>query len=177
MPRAWSSRALFTLVLLFSLAGAARAQFETASVVGTVRDTSGGVVPDAKVTLTNTATGVSVTRNTTGEGAYESHWRLWANGGWVRPEAVIKFSVYQATSNRPPNTPKPTSPPTTRRPGNHIHQLIPNIDPISQASTEHLLPPGFRAPMVSHAMAPSRVGPATAGSGRSAPRTRTARSA
>ena len=42
-----------------------------AAVVGTVHDSSGAVVPDAKVTLTNTATGVSVTRTTTGDGNYE----------------------------------------------------------------------------------------------------------
>src|SRR5437773_9928962 len=71
MQRVWSFRTSIVLLLLCGFASTARAQFETASVVGTVRDTSGGVVPDAKVTLTNTATGVSVTRNTTGEGAYE----------------------------------------------------------------------------------------------------------
>ena len=49
--------------LLFLLSfGAARAaaQFDRAAVVGTVHDSSGAVVPDAKVTLTNTATGVSL---------------------------------------------------------------------------------------------------------------------
>src|SRR5476649_2967762 len=49
----------------------ASAQFETASVVGTVHDPSGGVVPGAKVTLTNTETGVSVIRTTTADGNYE----------------------------------------------------------------------------------------------------------
>jgi hypothetical protein len=62
---------LLSLILLFAGASSARAQFETASVVGTVRDQSGAVVPDAKVTLTNTATGVSMTRTTTGDGTYE----------------------------------------------------------------------------------------------------------
>jgi hypothetical protein len=47
------------------------AQFDSASVVGTIRDTSGAVVPDAKVTLTNTATGVSTSHNSNAEGLYE----------------------------------------------------------------------------------------------------------
>src|SRR5437867_2859577 len=47
------------------------AQFDTASVVGTVKDSSGATVPDAKVTLTNTETGVSVARTTGQDGGYE----------------------------------------------------------------------------------------------------------
>src|SRR5881398_1601763 len=63
---------LFLVVLVvLAFAAAAGAQFDTATVVGVVRDASGGVVPDAKVTLTNTATGVSVTRTTNSEGLYE----------------------------------------------------------------------------------------------------------
>jgi len=60
-------------VLFLSIASAstALAQFETASVVGTIRDTSGAVIPNAKVTLTNTATGVEVTRTSTADGTYE----------------------------------------------------------------------------------------------------------
>ncbi|HMF96480.1 MAG TPA: carboxypeptidase-like regulatory domain-containing protein, partial [Vicinamibacterales bacterium] len=49
----------------------ASAQFDTASVVGTVRDTSGGIVRDAKVTLTSVETGVSVVRTTNADGTYE----------------------------------------------------------------------------------------------------------
>ena len=61
-----------TLVLLLAAAGTpAFAQFETASVLGTVRDTTNAVVPDATVTLTNAATGVSVTRTTNAEGNFE----------------------------------------------------------------------------------------------------------
>jgi len=63
---------LFLVVLVvLAFAASAGAQFDTAAVVGVVRDASGGVVPDAKVTLTNTATGVSVTRTTNSEGLYE----------------------------------------------------------------------------------------------------------
>jgi hypothetical protein len=47
------------------------AQFETATVVGTVRDSSGGTVPEAKVTLTNTQTGVSTERMTDANGSFE----------------------------------------------------------------------------------------------------------
>jgi hypothetical protein len=62
----------FALFFLLSFGvDRASAQFDTATVVGTVRDASGAVVPDAKVTLTNVATGVSQTRNTTAEGNYE----------------------------------------------------------------------------------------------------------
>ncbi len=58
------------LVVLFA-AAPCFAQFETASVVGMVKDTSGAVTPDTSVTLTNTATGVSLTRTTNGNGVYE----------------------------------------------------------------------------------------------------------
>src|SRR5262249_39704234 len=66
-PRASAS------LLLLSLLGAvpAFAQFDSASVVGTVRDTSGAVVPGAKVTLTNTETGISIVKTSTGDGNYE----------------------------------------------------------------------------------------------------------
>src|ERR1700687_3927991 len=70
MRRGWV-HALLGILVLLAFAPAASAQFETASVVGTIRDTSGAVVPDAKVTLTNTATGVVVARTTAGDGSYE----------------------------------------------------------------------------------------------------------
>jgi outer membrane receptor protein involved in Fe transport len=48
-----------------------RAQFETAAVLGTVRDTSGAVLPGATVILLSDATGVALTRTTDGKGDYE----------------------------------------------------------------------------------------------------------
>lgn len=65
------SRYLATLALLLGLAAPAWAQFETATVVGTVRDSSGGVVPGAKVTLTNRDTGVSAERMSDANGSFE----------------------------------------------------------------------------------------------------------
>jgi carboxypeptidase family protein/TonB-dependent receptor-like protein len=62
-------RVVFAVCVLAAVP--AWAQFDTATVVGTVRDSSNSVVPDAKVTLTNTATGVSVTRMSNGSGTYE----------------------------------------------------------------------------------------------------------
>lgn len=46
-------------------------QFETATVVGVVKDSTGAVVPGAKVTLTNTQTGVTAERISDANGNYE----------------------------------------------------------------------------------------------------------
>ncbi len=61
----------FITLLVLCLASPALAQFETATVVGTVRDSSGAVVADAKVTLTNTQTGVSAERMSDANGSFE----------------------------------------------------------------------------------------------------------
>ena len=65
-------RKLFVLVLveLLLLAAGAWAQGTTSRIVGTVSDATGAVVPDAKVTLTNEATGVSFTASTTMAGTF-----------------------------------------------------------------------------------------------------------
>jgi hypothetical protein len=62
---------VFLAITFLALAAPAWAQFETATVVGTVKDATGAVVPDAKVTLTNTATGVTAERMSDGNGNYE----------------------------------------------------------------------------------------------------------
>ena len=49
----------------------ASAQFDTATVVGTVRDASESVIPDAKVTLTAVETGISAVRMSGADGNYE----------------------------------------------------------------------------------------------------------
>ena len=61
-----SLRAFFVLILL---SGFLFAQSERGTISGTVRDTTGAVIPAAKITITNTATGVasSLTSNEVGE--------------------------------------------------------------------------------------------------------------
>ena len=53
------------------LPSAALAQFDTATVVGTVRDSSNATVADAKVTLTSTGTGISAVRMSAENGSFE----------------------------------------------------------------------------------------------------------
>ncbi|MFN7983595.1 MAG: carboxypeptidase-like regulatory domain-containing protein, partial [Vicinamibacterales bacterium] len=60
-----------TIVALLGLSTSASAQFDTATVVGTVKDSSGGAVPNAKVTLTNVETGISDVRTSNAEGNFE----------------------------------------------------------------------------------------------------------
>src|SRR5687767_11933624 len=62
---------LVTLAVALVYATPSFAQFETATVLGTIRDTTGAVVGDAKVTLTNRDTGVSVERITDDNGNFE----------------------------------------------------------------------------------------------------------
>ncbi len=56
---------------LLLTAATASAQFDTATVVGTVRDASESVIPDAKVTLTAIETGISAVRMSGADGNYE----------------------------------------------------------------------------------------------------------
>jgi len=64
-------RALLCLCVLLLTASRSFAQFDSASVVGTVRDASGAVVPGAKVTLTSSDTGISAVKTTGDGGTYE----------------------------------------------------------------------------------------------------------
>ncbi|QHS53213.1 carboxypeptidase regulatory-like domain-containing protein [Edaphobacter sp. 12200R-103] len=67
--KAWVS---VLAALLLMLTGApAMAQFESASVLGYVHDSSGAAIPSSNVTLTNTATGISQSKPTDAEGKYE----------------------------------------------------------------------------------------------------------
>lgn len=55
--------------VVFSLPAAA--QFDSAAVIGYVRDSAGAVIPNATVSLTNVETSVTVTRKADGEGKFE----------------------------------------------------------------------------------------------------------
>jgi hypothetical protein len=69
MPRiVWS---VLACLMCLTIAAPARAQFDSSSVLGTVRDKSGAIVADAKVTITNTATGVNLSRTTDVHGGFE----------------------------------------------------------------------------------------------------------
>src|SRR5215210_4549433 len=66
-----SLRLVISLLAVFMLAPTAYAQFDTATVLGTVTDTTGSAVPGATVTLKNTATGITVTAQTDENGNYQ----------------------------------------------------------------------------------------------------------
>ncbi|MGD0776593.1 MAG: TonB-dependent receptor [Candidatus Solibacter sp.] len=66
-PRAIRLYALVLSIAIPALYG----QFEAATVLGTIRDTSGAVVPNCKVTLENVGTAIAVSTRTDGLGNYE----------------------------------------------------------------------------------------------------------
>jgi hypothetical protein len=61
-----------SLVVLASMAPVSRAQVDTGSILGTVRDSSGGVLPGATVTLTQKETNVATRATTNSRGGYEA---------------------------------------------------------------------------------------------------------
>src|SRR5438445_13103641 len=61
---------LCLLALLVFLPSLAFAQVDTGTISGTVRDTSGAVVPDAMVTVRNAATGAQRAVQTGSDGVY-----------------------------------------------------------------------------------------------------------
>jgi hypothetical protein len=62
--------AALVLLLGVFICPSASAQFETASVLGFVHDSSGAAIPNAKVTLVNVATGVAVTVTADAQGQF-----------------------------------------------------------------------------------------------------------
>jgi hypothetical protein len=58
------------LLILLSISASLWAQFDTGTVLGTVRDSSGAVIPGVAVTLRNTQTGITATAQTDEQGNY-----------------------------------------------------------------------------------------------------------
>src|SRR3954453_9152048 len=98
-------RALFSLTMLV-FAGFAAAQSERGTISGTVRDTSGAVIPQVQVTVTNTATNqpVQVQTNDSGDfsvvdlrvGSYTVRADKWG----FRPAEITGLTVDAAASVR-----------------------------------------------------------------------------
>ena len=70
-------------LIAFSCSLTAHAQFDTATVLGTVKDASGAVLPNANVTLKNVATGITANTQSDSEGNYQF--------------TNVKIGVYQIT--------------------------------------------------------------------------------
>jgi hypothetical protein len=66
---AWEVLLISAFALVVFVPGL-RAQVDTGSILGTVSDQTGAVVPNAKVSLTNEGTGFTMTTTTSGQGTY-----------------------------------------------------------------------------------------------------------
>src|SRR5581483_5338673 len=82
--------------LLLFHAGAARAQSGTSSVQGTITDTSGAVIPDAAVKLTNNATGVTLQNTSDPSGSYS--FPSVRPGLYTLEVAKTGFATYKVTA-------------------------------------------------------------------------------
>src|ERR1035437_7569804 len=81
------------VIYLLILAGSASAQESRASIIGRVTDSSGGVVPGAKVTATHQGTNVAVRSVSNAEGNYQI---LFVNPGTYKVVAELAgFKMFQ----------------------------------------------------------------------------------
>lgn len=78
------NRTALCLCLTMLLCAVTFAQFDTATVFGSVRDVNGAVVPNANVRLRNTATGIEATTTSDNDGNYQFF--------------NVKISPYQVTA-------------------------------------------------------------------------------
>ena len=85
----------FLAVFFFGVAGASFGQGNLGAITGTVQDTSGGVVPDLPLTITNIETGVKWTASTSSAGYY----RIPVPPGSYRLEARKQGFKTQITDN------------------------------------------------------------------------------
>src|SRR5436309_13719244 len=87
-----SSRNFCLLALLFSVA-ACLAQTTTGDILGSVRDATGGVIPDAKVTVRNLDNNQTKVTSTSGNGAFRVP--LLATGSYEVLVEKSGFSAYR----------------------------------------------------------------------------------
>jgi hypothetical protein len=102
MNTVWSRRvyvALALLALAFSGAAPIFAQFESSSVLGTVRDSSGAPMANAKLTLENVKTGIAQTAQSDSDGNYQilnvpiGTYRLAAEATGFKKAVAREFTV------------------------------------------------------------------------------------
>jgi hypothetical protein len=72
VPRSGRLLRLLGFFAALLVATGAQAQFNNGAIAGTLRDTTGAVIPNATVTIRNVNTGVSTTLTTNKDGAYEA---------------------------------------------------------------------------------------------------------
>lgn len=87
--------ALCTSVLLLALCGVALSQSVQGVITGTVTDPSGGAVPNATVTLTNSGTNVSQTQTTGSDGSYR--FSLVPPGSYIVTVKATNFAEVRAS--------------------------------------------------------------------------------
>src|SRR5260370_16823001 len=90
-----SHRVILCVLFLLLLAATANAQFK-AGIQGTVKDTAGGLVAEAKITLTNTETGKTQETTAGGEGFYKGSGRA---PGKYKLHVKKSRSIHKHTSN------------------------------------------------------------------------------
>src|SRR5262245_46739096 len=95
-----SAMSTFKCLAIFTLmSGLGWAQFDSASVLGTVRDPSGAVITGARITLRNVNTGVTAKAKTDASGNFEfltvkiGDYRVDAEAPGFRPVSTDTFNV------------------------------------------------------------------------------------
>jgi len=128
--RRWILSCLIVLLSTFSLP--LHAQFETASVLGFVRDSSGAPIPNSKVQLVNISTGTAVTATSDNQGQYQftdvhvGQYKIDATAGGFNESVTEPFTVAVNARQRVDVSLQPGS----------VSQTITVSDSASQLETE-----------------------------------------
>lgn len=96
----------FLVVAMFLCGVPLLAQYDTATVLGTVTDSSGALMPNAKITLLNTQTGVQSTQNTDASGNYQflnqriGTYKVSAEASGFKQAASVQFPLTVSARQR-----------------------------------------------------------------------------